>query len=159
MGLKMSQKDAFLNPKPLTQWSGPENIALVKIDGESSWALLDSGLTINAVTTEFVEDCSLDIGPLSDLANCPLGINGFRGLFCWPLGYIIIRIQVEGVWGFDKDHVALVIPDSTVFGSWVPVTLGTPTIHQIISVINKSEIGKLPASLNGSMTAWLLACQ
>ena len=35
----MSQKVPFLNPNPLTQWSRPENIALVKIDGESSWAL------------------------------------------------------------------------------------------------------------------------
>ena len=54
-GLKMSQKVPFLNPNPLTQWSGPKNIAKVRIDGKSSWALLDSGLTINVVTQEFVK--------------------------------------------------------------------------------------------------------
>ena len=43
--------------------SGPENIAWVKIDDEGSWALLDSGSTINMMTEEFVEACSLDVGP------------------------------------------------------------------------------------------------
>ena len=62
-----------------------------------SWALLDSGSTINAVTPEFIEVHSLDVGPLSDLADGTLGINGFGGVFSQPLGYIIIRVQVEGV--------------------------------------------------------------
>ena len=86
----------------------------VWIDGEDSWALLDSGSTINALTPEFVDVRSLDVGPLSNLSN---GINGFRGVFSWPLGYIIIRVQVEGVWGYNEDQVTLVIPDSTGFGS------------------------------------------
>ena len=56
-------------------WSGPENIAHVRIDDESSWAFLDSGYTINAVTPECVEACSLDMGPLSDLVDGILKIN------------------------------------------------------------------------------------
>ena len=69
----------------------------VKIDDEDNWALLDSGSTINAVTPEFVKACSLDMGPLSNLVGGTLNINGFEGLFSQPLGYIIIRVQVEGV--------------------------------------------------------------
>ena len=80
-------------------------------------ALLDSGSTINMVTPGFIEACSLDVGPLHDLANGTLGISGFGGVFSWPLGYVIIRVQVEGVWGYDKDQVALIVPDSTIFGS------------------------------------------
>ena len=106
-----------MNTDPLTHWSGPENIAWVRINDESSWALLDSSSTINAVTLEFIEACSLDVSPLSDLVDGMLGINGFGGLFAQPLGYIIIRVQVEGVQGYDKDQVALVIPDSTTFGA------------------------------------------
>ena len=154
-----SQKVPFLNPNPLTQWSGPENIAQVRIDGESSWALLESGLTINVVTTEFIKICCLDVGPLSDLADGTPGINGFGGVFSQPLGYIIIRVQVEGVWGYIEDQVALIIPDSIVFGSQMPVTLGTPTINQIINKIKESETDELSASLNGSRIAQLLACQ
>ena len=156
--LKTSQKVPFLNPDPLTQWSRPNNIARVKIDGESSWALLDSGLTIKAVTPGFVEACSLDIGLLSDLMD-GMGINGFGGVFSWPLGYIIRRVQVEGVWGYDEDEVALFVPDSTIFGSQVLVTLGTPTINGIINVIKESEINELSTSLNGSRMAQLLACR
>ena len=67
-------------------------------------------------------------------------------------------VQVEGVWGYDEDQVPLVRPDSTGFGSWVLVTLGTPTINHIINVIKESEINELSFSLNGSRIAHLLAC-
>ena len=72
---------------------------------------------------------------MNDLSDGTLGINGFGGVFSWPFGYVIISIQVEGIWGYNEDQVALVIPDSTGFGSQVPVTLGTPTINQTINVI------------------------
>ena len=111
------------------------------------------------MTPEFIEVCSLDVGPLSDLANGTLDINGFGGVFSWPLGYIIIRVLVEGVWGYNEDQEALVIPDSTVLGSQVLVILGTPTINWFINVIKESEINELSDSLNGLRIAWLLACQ
>ena len=95
-------------------WSGPENIAQAKINDEGSWALFP---------------CSLDMGPLSNLVDSNLKINGFGGLFSKPLGYVIVRVQVEGVKGYNKDQVALVILDLTAFGSRVPVTLDTPTIN------------------------------
>ena len=97
-------------------------------------------------------------GPLSDLADSTLGINGFGGVFSQPLGYVIIWVQVEGVQGYNKDWVTLVIPDSTVFGSQVIVTLGSPTINWIINVIKESEFNELSASLNGLRMAQLLAC-
>ena len=69
------------------------------------------------------------MGPLSDLVDGTLKINEFGGLFSQPLVYVIIRVQVEGVRGYDKDQVALVIPDSTAFGLRVLVPLVTPTIN------------------------------
>ena len=77
-------------------WSGPENIAQVKIDDKGSCTLLDSGSAINTVILEFVKARSLDIGPLSDLVDGTLKINGFGGLYSQPLGYVTIRVQVEG---------------------------------------------------------------
>ena len=102
------------------------------------------------MTPEFIEAHSLDIGPLSDLVDSTLDINGFGGVFSQPFGYIIIRVEVEGVQGYSEDQVALVIPDSTVFGSQVLVTLDTPIINWIIIVIKESKIDELLASLNGS---------
>ena len=148
---------SFFNPDPLKHWSGPENIAQVKINDESSWALLDSGSTINTVTLEFIKACSLDVGPLSNLVDGTLKINWFGGLFSQPLGYVIMRVQVEGVKGYDEDQVALVVPDSPAFGSRVPGTLGTPTINQIVNVIKEGEIDELSVSLSGSRISHLLA--
>ena len=75
-----------------------------------------------------------------------------------PLGYVIVRVQVVGVQGYDKDQVVLVIPDSTAFGSQVLVILGTLTINQIINMIKESEINELLATLNGLRISHLLAC-
>ena len=113
---------------------------------------------VTAVTPEFVKAQSLDIGPLSNEVDGTLSMNSFGGLFSQPLGYVIIRVQVEGVGGSDEDQVALVIPDPTEFGSQVPVILGTPTITWIINVIKETEIDELSISLNGSRISYLLAC-
>ena len=154
---KDNMGDSLLELRP-THWCVPENIAWVRINDERCWALLDNGSMVNAVTPEFVEACFLDSSPLSDLVSSTLSVNGFCRLFTWPLGYVIIRAQVEGVWGYDEDQVALVIPDPTDFGSWVLVILGTPTINQIINAIKESKIDELSVSLNGSRISHLLAC-
>ena len=140
----------------MTHWCGPENKAWVKIDDEGSWALLDSGSTINVMTLEFVKAHSLDMGSLSDLVDGTLKINEFGALFSQPLAYDIIRVQVEWVKGYNEDQVALVIPDLTAFGSRVLVTLGKPTINWIMDVIKESKIDELSVSLNGSRISHLL---
>ena len=99
----------------------------------------------------------MDVGSLSDLSDGTPGINGFRRVYTQPLGYVI-RVQVEGVRGYDEDHVALVQPDSTTFGTQILVILGTPIINRIINVIKEHEIDELSASMNGLRIAWLLAC-
>ena len=102
-----------------------------------------------AVIPELVKDHSLDVGLLSDLVDSTLNINGFGGLFSRPLGYVIIRVQVEWVKGYNEDLVALVIPDLTTFG--------TPNINQIVNVIKESKIDELSVSLSGSRISHLLA--
>ena len=84
--IKMSQKASFLNPDPLMHWSGPENITQVKIDDEGNWTVLDNGSTINAVTPQFIKALSLDMGPVSDLVEGTLKINGFYGIIFLTLG-------------------------------------------------------------------------
>ena len=136
-------EDSLLEPRP-THWSWPENIAQVRINDESCWALLDNGSMVNAVTPEFVKAHCLDVGLLSNLVNSNLS------------GYVIIGAQGEGVQAHDE--VALVIPHPTDFGAQVLVILGTLTINQIINMIKESEIDELSISLNGSKISYLLAC-
>ena len=68
-----------------------------------------------------------------------------------------LRVQVEGVWGYNEDQVALVIPHSTIFGSQVTVTLDTLAIKWIINMLKESKTNELSASLNGLKMVWLLA--
>ena len=152
----MSRNAPFLNLDPHTHRSGPENISQVKIYDEGSLALLDSGSTINVVSLEFDKAHSLDVGPLSDLVDLTLKINEFGGLFSWSLGYVIIRVQVEVIKAYNKDQVACVVPDLTIFGTRVLVTLGTPTINWIVNIIKECEIDELSVSLNGSRISHLL---
>ena len=81
------------------------------------------------MTQEFVKACSLDVGPLSNLVSGTLSMNSFGGLFSQPSGYVIIKVQVEWVQGYDEDQVTLVILDPIDFGSWVLVILGTLAIN------------------------------
>ena len=97
------------------------------------------------------------MGSLSNLVDGTLKINELGGSFSWPLGYVIVRHQVEGVKGYDKDHVSLVIPDLTAVGTGVPVTLDIPNINWIVNVIKVSEIDELSVSLNGSRISHLFA--
>ena len=59
--------------------------------------------------------------------------------------------------GHNKDQVALVIPDLSAFGLRVPVTLGTPSINQIMNMIKESKIDELSVLLNGLRISHLLA--
>ena len=69
MNIRTSQKTPFLNPDPLTHWSGAENIDQVRVNDEGCWALLDNSSMVNVVTPEFIKTHSLDVGSLSDLST------------------------------------------------------------------------------------------
>ena len=53
---------------------------------------------------------------------------GLGNAYTRLLGYIMIWVQVDRVWGYDKDQIALAIPDFSNFAAQIPVILGTPTI-------------------------------
>ena len=151
-------KDSFLEPRP------PYSLVWTWKHSHSQnrwWEQLGSlgQLFYNQCSDPRVcQAHSLDIGPLSDLLNGTLRVNGFGRLFSRPQGYIVIRVQVEGGQGYNEDQVVLVIPDPNDFGFQVPVTLGMLTINWIINVIKESEIDELSVSLSGLRISHLLAC-
>ena len=85
----------FLNPDPFYQWYGINNVAKVKTNGESCMALLDKGVQINTITQSFVEEPFLDTGILSGLVGRCVGCVGLGNVLTWPLGYIVIWVQVD----------------------------------------------------------------
>ena len=105
-----------------------ENIAKVKINGESCMALLYNGAQVNTITPKYVKEHSLPVGPITDLMDSKVTCMGLGNAYTRPLGYVVIWVQVDGVQGYDEDQIALIIPDFCNFATRVPIILGTPTI-------------------------------
>ena len=100
-------------------------------------ALLDNGAQINTIMPSFVEECSLNVGPLSDLVGRQVTCVGLGNVLTQPLGYVIIQVQVDRVQGYDEDQIALVIPDLSNSVVQVHVILGTPMICHVINIIKE----------------------
>ena len=92
-------------------------------------ALLDNGTQINAITPSYVKSHSLEVGLITDLIGRCVTCIDLGNAYTQPLGYIIIQVQVEGVQGYIKDQIGLIVPDLLNFAVWVPIILGTPTIR------------------------------
>ena len=120
-------------------------------------ALLDNGTQMNTITPDFIESYSLEVGPLSDLVGGWVTCVGLGNALTWPVGYIVIRIQVDRVQGYDKAQIALVILDLSIFVAQVPIILGTPTISCIINMIKEKETDGLAVPWVNSWVAYLLA--
>ena len=72
----------------------------------------------------------LQMGPLTDLHEGGITIDQPFNYEGWPIGYVIMRVQIDGISGYDKDQVMLITWTSTEFVHKVPIILGTPTTDQ-----------------------------
>ena len=82
---------------------------------------------------------------------------GLGNAYTRPLGYMVIRVQVDGVLGYDKDQIALIIPDHSNFAIRVPLILGTPTIGQVVNMMRETEMDALAMPWANARAAHLLA--
>ena len=106
-------------------------------------ALLDNGAQVNTIMPRYVNKHSLQMGPITDLMGSKVACVGLGNAYTRPLGYVVIQVQVDGVWGYNEDQIALVIPDFSNFSTRVPVILGTPTIGQVVNVMKEAEMDAL----------------
>ena len=67
-----------------------ENIAKVRINGESCMALLDNGVQVNTITPKYVKEHSLPMAPITDLMGSKVTCIGLGNAYTRPLGYVII---------------------------------------------------------------------
>ena len=109
--------------------------------------MLDDGSQINSITPPaYTKSLDLVVRLLEELAGDPSGrpIQGIRGVRTGAIGYVVFRMQIEGISSYDKEQVALVVDDSSVFAHKVPVILGTPTLHRVVNCMKESEMEKAP---------------
>ena len=125
---------------PVSHWIGPETLVDLTIEGRNVNALVDSGSQVNTITPTFMQQYGFPVLPLEDLVDHPLNLVGLGGKHTSPLGFVILRVQVWEITGYDEDIVFLVVPDESEFSWRVPLVIGTCTIGRIINVIRESEI-------------------
>ena len=120
-----------------------ENVARVKINGESCMVLLDNGAQVNTIMPKYISDHSLQVGPITDIMGSKVTCMGLGNVYTKLLGYVVIWVQVDRVLGYDKDQITLVILDFPNFVAQIPVILGTPTIGWVINVMKEAEVDAL----------------
>ena len=91
-------------------------------------ALLNNGAQVNTITPRYVKEHSLPMGPITDIRGSKVACIGLDNAYTRPLGYVVMRVQVDRVQGYDEDQISLIIPDFSNFAMRVPIILGTPTI-------------------------------
>ena len=74
-------------------------------------ALLDNGTQINTIMPKYVSDHPLQVGLITNLLGAKVACIGLGNAYTRLLGYVVIRVQVDGVQGYDEDQIAVVIPD------------------------------------------------
>ena len=90
--------------------------------------LLDTGANVNMITPECMEALGLQMGPLMDLWKGGITIDQPFNYEGRPVGYVIMRVQINGISSYDEDQVTLIAHSSTKFAHHVPIILGTPTM-------------------------------
>ena len=123
-------------------------------------ALLDNGTQVNTIMPRYISDHSLLVGQITNLMGSKVTCVGLGNAYTRPLGYVVIQVQVDGVWGYDEDQIALVIPDLSNFVARVPVILGMPTIGQVVNVMKEAEMDALATPwANARVAHLLLVCR
>ena len=64
---------------------------------------------------------SLELGLITDLISRRVSCIGLENTYTWPLGYVIVKVQVDGVQGYNEDQIALVVPDLSYFMERIPI--------------------------------------
>ena len=128
----------YHNPDPLVRLIGKTNEAPAVVDGVPITCLIDSGSNMSAMVKSFAKELGLEIKPLHTI----LDIEVTGGGTCPYYGYVECRLQLPQIKKFDVDVLMLIIDDS-VYGSRVPVQIGTLHIDMALDLATETEMKKL----------------
>ena len=113
--------------------------------------LVDNGARVNSVMPAYVCRHRLGVCPISELDH---SLNPFwdriplvrlGGGHVEPVGFTLMRVQIEGLPHYDEQQVIFVLDDPSGFSARIPVILGTPTINRVMQTMKETEIHKAPS--------------
>ena len=90
--------------------------------------LLDTGVNVNMITPECMVALGLQMGSLTNLWEGGITIDQPSNYEGRLIGYVIMRVQIDGISSYNKDQVALIAHSSAEFAHHVPIILETPTM-------------------------------
>ena len=129
----------FLNPDPITHLVGHTYKTPVIVDGQEMTALIDSGVQVSSVCSQFCEDRAWQIQPLGWL----LELEGTGGSAIPYLWFMKVNLQILGIRNYNEDVLLLVIPTMT-YPKMVPVMVGSKIIHRAMSLMTKGGLQRQP---------------
>ena len=118
--------------------------------------LVNNGARVNSIMPAYVHKHNLGVRPISDLDHSlnpfwdciPLVELGSHQME--PIGFTLVRVQIEGMPHYDEQQVAFVFDDPSGFSVRIPVILGTPTIQ----TMKESEIHSAPMEWQTARVAY-----
>ena len=118
--------------------------------------LVDNGTRVNSVMPAYVHQHKLGVRPISELDHT---LNPFQDCIplvglgsgrAEPLGFTLMRVQIEDLPHYDEQQVIFVLDDPRGFSARIPVILGTPTINRVMQTMKETEMHSAP-------TEWQMA--
>ena len=140
----------YWNEDALSRWLGPENLGWAILDGVHTRVLVDNGTRVNSVTPAYVHWHKLGVHPISELdhtlnpfQDC-IPLVGLGSGWAEPVGFTLMRVQIEGMPHYDEQQVVFILDDPSGFSTRIPVILGTPTINRVMQTMKESEMHSTP---------------
>ena len=141
----------YWNEDALSRWLGPENLGWATLDGIRTRVLVDNGARVNSVTPAFVCQHGLGVRPISELDHSlnpfwdRIPLVGLGSGCVEPIGFTLMRVQIEGLPHYNEQQVIFVLDDPSGFSARIPVILGTPTINRVIQTMKETEMHEAPS--------------
>ena len=140
----------YWNEDGLSRWLGPENLGWAILDGVRTRVLVDNGTRVNSVTPAYVHQHKLGLRPMSELDHTlnpfrdRIPLVGLGGGWAEPLGFTLMRVQIEDMPHSDEQQVVFILDDPSGFSARIPVILGTPTINRVMQTMKETEMHSAP---------------
>ena len=99
------------------------------------------------------------MGLITNLIGGRVTCIGLGNAYTQPLAYVIVKVQVDGVQGYNEEQMALVDLDLSNFMERILIILRTPTISCIVNVMKQREIDALAMPWVNARVAHLLSVQ
>ena len=128
--------------------------------GIRTQVLVDNGARVNSVMPAYVRRHGLEVCPISELDHSlnpfwdRILLVGLGSGWVEPIGFTLMRVQIEGLPHYDEQQVIFVLDDPSGFSTRIQVILGTPTINRVIQTMEETEIHEAPLEWQAARVAF-----